>query len=493
MMKTEFCKIVYSVNEFNQLSEFDPGVGFLMLKLNAPDEIHQISLSKIPNTIRTICSFQNPQINNNGDNHPTVSAYQYLFASEYFDFIDIPYNHPEIKTISQSLSPDQLILSWRDSFSTVEHLEKILLEIITTKAAFWIIEAQLSKVHQGYSILKIAEKNRIPQLLIHGSGPSGLWTQIYQYYQDKKIAFYHDPSNGQGYLTLEKWQKDYCLDDAAVFSKIYGIVGSPVYNSLSPRIHNHFYQKKGKDYLYLPFQIDDFEDFKMLLDIHEKDKEKPFRLAGFTMVSPFKEATFNYAAINNNSNACTAHATNILVKDNEKWVADSSDGYGVFSILLKEEKLRSNLKVAVFGCGGAGRTIAATLKSRGMQLHLFNRSTNRGVYAAATLGIQYDALSLFNEPEFDIVVNATPLGKQGEPPPFDLDLLHNDVLIIDLAYSAEETPLVRNARLRGIKTYSGKDILKYQVSKQIEVLTGIKTSEAEIGELLEADHEIIQN
>src|SRR6185295_13442370 len=98
-------------------------------------------------------------------------------------------------------------------------------------------------------------------------------------------------------------------------------------------------------------------------------------------------------------------------------------------------------RAAVIGCGGAGRAIAAALVQSGAGVTLINRGAERGQHASELLGLPYLPLLDFNADGYDIVVNATPVGRDSDDVPFDLESLNDDVVVIDLVYGARPTPL----------------------------------------------------
>jgi 3-dehydroquinate dehydratase/shikimate dehydrogenase len=123
----------------------------------------------------------------------------------------------------------------------------------------------------------------------------------------------------------------------------------------------------------------------------------------------------------------------------------------------------------VIGCGGAGRAIAAALVKSGAGVTLINRGAERGAHAAALLGLPYIPLRDFDAEGYDIVVNATPVGRDTDEVPFELDQLSDDAIVIDLVYGSRPTPLVRARHQRAI---DGRDVLVTQVSHQFRLMTG---------------------
>jgi len=75
-------------------------------------------------------------------------------------------------------------------------------------------------------------------------------------------------------------------------------------------------------------------------------------------------------------------------------------------------------------------------------------------------------------PTSDVVVNATPLGMRGEPPPFDPSALHAGQVVVDAVYSPPETPLLTAARERGARPLNGLGMLVHQAARSFTLFTG---------------------
>jgi 3-dehydroquinate dehydratase/shikimate dehydrogenase len=159
-------------------------------------------------------------------------------------------------------------------------------------------------------------------------------------------------------------------------------------------------------------------------------------------------------------------AANILVRNNGWWTADTTDPDVVYGVSVKEKR------AAVIGCGGAGRAIAAALVQSGAGVTLINRGAERGEHAAALLGLPYVPLRDFDAEGYDIVVNATPVGRDTDEAPFAVERLSDDAVVIDLVYGSRPTPLVGTTRARHQFAIDGRDVLVTQVSRQFRLMTG---------------------
>jgi shikimate 5-dehydrogenase len=128
----------------------------------------------------------------------------------------------------------------------------------------------------------------------------------------------------------------------------------------------------------------------------------------------------------------------------------------------------------VVGAGGAGRSAAFALARAGAEVRLSNRGVETGRHVAADLGVEFVPLHELDPRRYELVVNATPLGRgPGETPPFDLSHLAPGSVVVDLVYRRDRpTRLVHEARERGCTAIDGREVLLHQALPQFELMTG---------------------
>ena len=105
---------------------------------------------------------------------------------------------------------------------------------------------------------------------------------------------------------------------------------------------------------------------------------------------------------------------------------------------------------------------------------LVNRSPTRGRYAAHRLGLPFRPLSSFTVDGYDVVVNATPVGRDDNAMPFTPDDLGVSAVVVDYAYGAETTPLMKRTRALGKSAIDGFDILTEQACAQFFAMTRLR-------------------
>jgi shikimate dehydrogenase len=88
--------------------------------------------------------------------------------------------------------------------------------------------------------------------------------------------------------------------------------------------------------------------------------------------------------------------------------------------------------------------------------------------------LPFTPLAKFSADNYSMLVNATPVGRNGDALPFDVNRMSADGIIIDLAYGREATPLVTRALSLGLRAVDGLEVLLIQVLRQFRLMTGLE-------------------
>jgi 3-dehydroquinate dehydratase/shikimate dehydrogenase len=304
-------------------------------------------------------------------------------------------------------------------------------------------------------------------------GPGGFWTRILApHFGAPFVAgrLVQNQVSDSGEPSIQQLIEDYGFPALHPVGEVYGVVGNRVFHSLSPRLHNAGYRSLGYPAVFLPFYVETFEDFWQGMVQAAALKPLGLEIKGLTIVSPHKEDAF--ASVTARSPiACRAAASNIFVRRNGSWEAHTTDPESVAAI-AGNSPTAEPLKAAVIGCGGAGRAIAAALQQVGVQVTLVNRGRERGELAIRLLGLPFIPLSDFRPSGFSLLVNATPVGRDDQRIPFEIDAVRADTTVVDLSYGPRPTPLAAGVAARGGIVIDGYDVLLNQVRKQFLLMTG---------------------
>lgn len=234
------------------------------------------------------------------------------------------------------------------------------------------------------------------------------------------------------------------------------IAGWPVQHSLSPPLWEAMGRRRGLAVQYgtVPVRPGDDEAWAALWSSD---------LDAFNVTAPWKERATRRCRLDPRSSAIGA--VNTVLRSGNAWEGHSTDGYGFTrSLLALGEPLRERA-VAILGTGGAGRAVAVASVGAGAHVTLVSRRPVRvpqGCERCAVVG--YAALQDAGLGPFDVVVNATPLGREaGAPlPAVPASLWERARLVVDLNYAPLATGVIRAARAAGARTLNGLGMLIHQ-------------------------------
>src|SRR5579864_6126082 len=158
----------------------------------------------------------------------------------------------------------------------------------------------------------------------------------------------------------------------------------------------------------------------------------------------------------------------------------NTDVAGIVMPLEKRLSLRG-AKVLVLGAGGAARAAVFGVRDRGAEVFIFNRTPETAQKLARQSGSKTIKKEALAKTQFDVIINATPVGMTGNKAPALLEAKDlNTKLVFDLVYNPLETPLLRLARQKGIPIITGIEMFVQQGARQFEIFTGKPAPEEEM-------------
>ncbi len=393
-------------------------------------------------------------------------------AAARYDRVELEADRDLSPALLTEIPPVQRCVSWHGSADNGTQLADRFKQMSQIPAAVYklVIHANtISEELAGLNLLKALGRS---DTIAYSNGPLGFWSRIVALHLGAPAICGPIPNdvNDPAEPPITKLIDDYALPLLSSVKEIFAIIGNPIFHSLSPRLHNAAYRALGYEALFLPFHVERFSEFWSEVVTSKVFDSLGFPFNGMTVASPHKEKALEIAA-RSSEMARQAESANILVRSNGCWNADTTDPDVVYMASQERNVEISQSRAAVVGCGGAGRAIAAALVQSGAKVTLINRGAERGHYAAGVLGLPYVPLPNFDADGYDILVNATPVGRDRDEAPFKLDNL-NGQAVIDLVYGSRPTPLVAHTRARNRIAIDGHDVLLTQVARQFRLMTG---------------------
>lgn len=251
-------------------------------------------------------------------------------------------------------------------------------------------------------------------------------------------------------------------------TRVIGIIGDPVAHSRSPAIHNAGFAALGLDFVYVAFPVAAGRGRDAIAAV------RTLGIAGLSVTMPHKSDVAD-TCDELTPAAAALGSVNTVVNRDGRIVGDSTDGPGFVAALREHGVDPAGRRVLVLGAGGAARAVVAALGPEAAQVTVAARRPDAGSRAAA---LAPDARVVGFEgledvvATVDCVVNATPIGMGGEPPPFDPAVLTGDQFVYDTIYHPSPTPLLAAAAARGVPCADGLSMLVHQAALAFVQWTG---------------------
>ncbi len=241
------------------------------------------------------------------------------------------------------------------------------------------------------------------------------------------------------------------------------VIGHPIAHSRSPLIHGTWLAQHGIDGTYEAIDVApaDLPAFFKRLRAGE--------FAGGNVTIPHKEAVFALCDAVDDL-ARTIGAVNTLVVRDGMVTGINTDYLGFLGNLDAGAPgwTAQPGDAIVLGAGGAARAILVALRERfAGTIHVLNRTLANAQALVAKIEGPFEAhgFDAYAElaPHASLVVNTSSVGMHGTRFEWlDLDLLPQTALVTDIVYVPLMTPLLADAKARGLKTVDGLGMLLHQ-------------------------------
>ncbi|MBV9990134.1 MAG: shikimate dehydrogenase [Alphaproteobacteria bacterium] len=241
--------------------------------------------------------------------------------------------------------------------------------------------------------------------------------------------------------------------------KLAGVIGWPVAQSLSPRLHGVWLAEHGIDgaYVKLPVRPED-------VSVAIRGLQR-IGFAGVSVTVPHKEAAFAVAHRVDEAARAAGAVNQLVFRDDGEIEGLNTDATGLAASLAEVDF--AGKPVVLLGAGGAARAARVALKGA-REIRVLNRTPGR----LGALGLAHwaDAAK-----DAALVVNTTGAGMKGTPSlDLDLTLLPKTAVVCDIVYNPLHTPLLKQARGQGLKTVDGLGMLIHQAVPAFRAFYGVE-------------------
>ncbi|SEG69450.1 3-dehydroquinate dehydratase [Bryocella elongata] len=275
-----------------------------------------------------------------------------------------------------------------------------------------------------------------------------------------------------GQLSARSLVETYRIDTVDAATKVFGVAGNPIGSSMSPLMLNTAFRRETVNAVYLALQTSNAQDLFKLV------KEIP--LQGLSVTMPLKQDVIPFLERTDALSTKIGAVNTISRMADGKWYGFNTDVHGIVGPLEKRMSLKG-AKVLVLGAGGAARAAVFGCRDKGAEVWILNRTPETAAKLAKQSGAKVIKREAVAKTGFDVIINATPVGMNGNKSPQLLgpeDLTAK--LVFDTVYNPLETPLLRMARQKGIHVITGIEMFVQQGARQFEIWTGKPAPEEEM-------------
>lgn len=239
------------------------------------------------------------------------------------------------------------------------------------------------------------------------------------------------------------------------------VLGMPVSQSLSPKLHGYWLQKYGIEGSYTAMATPS----AAIKDALSRLRDQGY--AGCNLTIPLKECALPEMDEHDESCLMSGAINTVVIRDGIM-TGYNSDGFGFVESLAAQAPDYDGKTVAILGTGGASRGIIASLRAAGAQhFILINRTIEKAELVKQQFKLNADIVAWDHRADVlkdvSLLVNCTSLGMNGQEP-LDLSLqnLPDNATVCDIVYRPLETPLLNAAKARGLKIVTGLPMLLHQ-------------------------------
>lgn len=265
-------------------------------------------------------------------------------------------------------------------------------------------------------------------------------------------------------------------------TRVVGIFGDPVCQSLSPAMHNAAFKALGLDNVYVPFHVSSKEPGALKNAI---EAIRALGIKGVNITIPHKVAAMEFLD-EVSPDAREAGSVNTVINRNGRLYGCNTDGEGFLTGIKKETGFNPRGKnIIIIGAGGAARSIIfSLLKKNAGCVVVANRTEARAEALArgfqktfkrarlAPAGLDAKALEGLAH-SADLVVNTTSIGMMGRGSVgFPVHMLKKKAIVADIVYRPLETAFLKRAKKLGLRTHNGLSMLVAQGALTFKLWTG---------------------
>ncbi|MGO9920696.1 MAG: shikimate dehydrogenase [Isosphaeraceae bacterium] len=395
------------------------------------------------------------------------------------DYIDL---ESDIASKIRRFGKTKRIVSYHNLKTTPVDLQDIAEQCATFDPDIVKVATSASTLAEASRVLHVGATSKSPTISI-AIGELGVFTRILgpKYGAPFTYAgFNPERVFAAGMVPFSVLRKDFAYDEINRQTEVYGVIGDPIEQSLSPAIHNAGFRQLGLNKVMVPFLVPNGELPAFLTELLWLD------IKGISVTIPHKEAILPLLQQKEGSVERTGSCNTVVIQEGGARVGYNTDYRAAMDSLEAAmgggsgsgEESGSPLldkHALILGAGGVARSIAFGLARRGAHVTISNRNDERATRLAEEVGCRTINWGQRATNIVDVVINATPVGMHpnvDDTPLPPAAFTRSNTVVFDTVYHPENTMMLKLARERGCKVVTGVDMFIRQAAIQFQLYTG---------------------
>jgi len=359
-----------------------------------------------------------------------------------------------------------LILSFHD-FKSTKKLKETFAAMKEYPADVFKVVTTATNLYDNVVLMKFLEEQSHNHKMVGVCmGEQGLISRVIGIRAGSMFTFASvspGEETARGQVTAKALRDAYRIENLDAATRVYGVAGDPIEHSLSPQMMNAAFRRENLNSVYLALHAKSVDDLvKCARDIP---------MHGLSITMPFKQDIIEH--LDNCEPLCQkVGACNTVIRSADgKLYGFNTDVAGVTRPLEARLHLQ-NTRVLVLGAGGAARAAVFGLRERGANVSILNRTPQTAQKLARESGAKSIRRDDLKKMEFDVIINATPMGMGGNGKTILEEKEMNARVAFDLVYNPIETKFLQMAKAKGMAVISGLEMFVHQGARQFEIWTG---------------------
>lgn len=277
------------------------------------------------------------------------------------------------------------------------------------------------------------------------------------------------------------------INDVNGTTKMIGIIGNPLENSILPMLYNTVAKMFGFNLAYIPFCVQEEMLAEAILGL------RALNVLGFNITKPYNKEVMKYIDDNMRFSFLMG-AINTVKNINGRFYGYNTIGEAFLRVAKENELCLKNKVITIFGTNEDARSIAVKLSnSKVSKINIIYKTTQSADSIKSAINDNIDEIvdvytykdkRFFNIcRESDVLINTT-FGEKLSS--VDKNVLYNEKMfkknqfVYDIINTLDNTFLLDAAKKSGCKIVNGVGMLVYQCILSYEIWTGCKFNKDDI-------------